>query len=202
MTDQEHGGEQPLEYEDPKPAALSPEEMALAEEQERKEEQEIRELTRLPDPEVGGAPAWVVLPAGLRVPRGRQVYFVRFPAEWTSTPKRGIRCRDQAPDDPSLWRQAICWDMSIGDQKLALQRAAGDPNRQIDEFSKQMVRAVDGELVDWSGMPGAGCVDLWWEDLGARCRNAMHRIFNRLHVLSKEEMARFFESCIAVRSMG
>jgi hypothetical protein len=201
MTDQTRG-EQPLEYEDPRPAALSPEAAARAEEQERKEEQELHALTRMPEPAIGGAPEWVVLPPGMRVPKGRKVIFVRFPAEWTSTPTKGIRCREQADDDPSLWRQGICWDMSIGDQKLALQRAMGDPNRQVDEFAKQMIRSVDGVRVDWSGMPGDGCIDLWWEEIGAACRNSMHRVFNQLHVFSKEQMARFFESCIAVRSSG
>ena len=203
MTEQEAPkvaivAEQPLEFDDPVADKPTPEEVAAEEQKEKEAEQEIKRLVTLPEPTNGGAPGWVKSPAGMRFPKGRMIIFVRFRAEWTSTPKKG----HEIEGETGLWRQAICWDMSIGDQKLGLQRSVGDPNRQVDEFAKQMVRAIDGAVIDWSGAPGAGAIDVWWEEIGPRCRSSMHRIFGQLHTLSKEQMAYFFESCIAVRNAG
>jgi len=143
----------------------------------------------LPEARAGGAPAWVEIPANFKFPRGRQVAFVRFRASWTDTPEKGER-------------QAILWALTDADEKVALSRAMGDVNRAANELAKQMVRAVDGHVADWSGEPGPANIDRWWNEIGARCRGMLVRIFTQLHVLNEEERKDFFESCIALRTAG
>lgn len=144
-----------------------------------------RELV-LPEATQTGAPPWATVPPGIQFPRGRQVLFVRFRAGLTETKWKGDR-------------QAILWSISTGDKKLALGRALGDPNRLSDEMTRRMVRAIDGVLVDETGMPGAGNLDVWWDEIGEKCRSQLSRIFVQLHVISRDEAVDFFENCIAVR---
>jgi hypothetical protein len=141
---------------------------------------------RLPDATQGGAPDWARVPPDLRVPRGRQVLFLRFRADLTDTKWKGER-------------QAILWPISMGDKKLALGRAGGDPNRLSDELTKRMIRAVDGAVVDDTGAPGVGNIDVWWDEIGEKCRSMLARVFVQLHVVSQAEAADFFENCVAVR---
>ena len=143
----------------------------------------------LPLPTEGAAPDWALLPKDLRWPKGRQVLFVRFRAELTDTRWKGER-------------QAILWPISMGDKKLALGRAGGDPNRLSDELAKSMVRAIDGHVVDNTGTPGPANLDAWWDEIGEKCRSMLQRIFVQLHVVSRDEAADFFESCVAVRIAG
>lgn len=131
-------------------------------------------------------PEWVIVPEGLKVPSGRTLYALRFRAEWTDTPHAGER-------------QCLIWPMSVGDHRLAMQRAAGDANRVSSEVCKQMIRAVDGVVVDRSGAIGPGNVDVWWEAIGTKCRTAVERFTLKLSHLSQEEAADFFENCVAAR---
>jgi hypothetical protein len=146
-------------------------------------------MPSLPEPTEGAAPEWAHLPKDLRWPKGRQVLFVRFRAEMTDTRWKGER-------------QAILWPISMGDKKLALGRAGGDPNRLSDELTKCMVRAIDGHVVDTTGVPGPANLDAWWDEIGEKCRSMLSRIFVQLHVVSRDEAADFFESCVAVRITG
>lgn len=162
--------------------------------------------TGLPDPKVTGAPPWVRLPDGLRFPRYRTAMFLRFPSAWTHAPNAGLPLLAEDPTalkcapPGAKWRQVICWPCSIGDQKLAIGRSMQDPNRYTDELAKQMIRAIDGVVVDHSGLPGTGNVDIFWDQLGS-CRRLVMQIYNQLHSLSREQLTLFFESCIELRNM-
>ena len=143
----------------------------------------------LPLPTEGAAPDWAMVPKDLRWPKGRQVLFVRFRADMTDTRWKGER-------------QAILWPISMGDKKLALGRCGGDPNRLSDELARSMVRAIDGLVVDNTGTPGPANLDAWWDEIGEKCRSMLQRIFVQLHVVTRDEAADFFESCVAVRITG
>lgn len=142
-------------------------------------------IDRLPAPSGGEIPDWVVLPAGMKFPRGLPVLFLRFRA----------RYYEAMGED----RQAIVWPINVADQKLAYSRSNNDTNRAIDELTKQMIRVVDGHRVNWDGLPGPGNVDQWWDQIGGANRNILHRIFTQLHVPSREQVADFFENCVAVK---
>lgn len=143
----------------------------------------------IPEPKAGGAPAWSKVPADMRFPRGRQVLFVRFEAAWTDSPHKGDR-------------QCIIWGLTDIDEKAAFGRAMSDPNRAANELAKQMVRSIDGHVTDWSGTEGPANIDLWWREIGGKCRQMLIRLYTQLHVLPDEDRKRFFESCIEVRSTG
>jgi hypothetical protein len=153
------------------------------------EEEPEKPFADLPDARPGGAPGWVKIPEGFTFPRGRQVAFLRFRGTWTDTPDKGER-------------QCILWALTDADEKMALSRAQGDVNRAANELAKQMVRALDGHVADWSGNPGVGNIDQWWNEIGGRCRGMLVRIFTQLHVLNTEERKDFFEHCIELRTAG
>jgi hypothetical protein len=147
------------------------------------------------------------------VPRGRAVFFARFPSTWTDTPRDGLPTTfdDEEKADfvaagvpvPELERQCIYWALSIGDQQIALQRANGDPNRWNTELTKQMIRSIDGALPDRSGVAGGpNDLDLWWNRVGERCRAELTRMCTRIHQLTAQERALFFEHCVAARTAG
>jgi hypothetical protein len=143
----------------------------------------------LPPATSGGVPEWVIVPPGLKIPRNKQVVYLRFRADMTDTPSRGER-------------QAIIWSNNLGDQKLAIMRSDRDPNKMAEQMAKQMVRSVDGNVADWTGEPGAGNIDMWWDAIGPKCRSILDRLFVQLHVATQEELTDFFESCVAVRLAG
>lgn len=144
---------------------------------------------QLPAPERGGAPDWVRMPAGLKIPRGARVVFMKFKAEWTAAPELGER-------------QIICWPISVGDKKLALGRAIGDGSRVLEELTKSMIRAIDGQLVSWDGASTAGNVDLFWQQVGEKIRVMLVQIYLQLHTLNDAETVDFFSNCVAVRTAG
>lgn len=199
--------EEPVQVETPTPAAPAPD-GALP---EPKKEKPIP-VFAVPEPTTGGIPAWAIWPDGLQAPRGRAVYFARFPSNWTDTPSKGV---EQGLTDeeklawslngvalPKAWRQAVFWALSLGDQKIALGRANGDQNRFNSELAKQMIRGIDGVMVDRSGVSGQGNLDIWWEQLGERCRSELTRMCTRIHSLSVQERALFFGHCVASRAAG
>lgn len=166
--------------------------------EEDKEKEKPPPEPTVPEARQGGAPPWVKIPEGMKFPRGRQVLFLRFRSRWTDTPWIG----EEIAGEEGKWRQCICWSISVGDKKLALQRAQADPNRLADELAKQMIRAVDGSVVRWDGVPGEGNIEQWWTHMGERVRTLISKIFLQLHTMKKEETRDFFENCIAVRSTG
>lgn len=144
---------------------------------------------KLPTASQDDAPEWAVIPVNLQVPKGRQVVFLRFPAALTGNPYRGER-------------QCIVWTLSDGEEKLANDRTGGNMNRAPAEFTKQMIRVVDGVRVDWSKAKGPGSVDEFWREIGPKGRNLLIRIYTQLHLATDDEVTSFFESCVAVRTAG
>jgi len=191
--------EQQLQYTDDEQAIGAPTE-DIREEGGDKAKEEGGNLMDMDVPQAttGGAPKWVVIPADLKFPRGRQAIFLRFRSEWTDTPWIG----DPIEGETGKWRQCICWTISIGDKTLGLNRAKQDPNRVADELSKQMIRAIDGHTVKWDGTPGPGNVEQWWAQMGERVRMLVSKVFLQLHMMKREELRDFFENCVAVRSTG
>jgi hypothetical protein len=140
-------------------------------------------------PASGGddVPEWAVVPGALKVPKGRQVVFLRFPSAMTDSPLKGER-------------QCICWSLSDGEEKMANDRTGGSSARAPAEFTKQMIRAVDGIVVDWGKPKGPGSVDEFYREIGPKCRNLLMRVYTQLHLASEDETRDFFESCVAVRT--
>jgi hypothetical protein len=134
-------------------------------------------------------PDWVIIPKGLKIPKHKQVFYIRFRAEMTDTPAKGER-------------QAIVWANNLGDQKLAVMRSDRDPNRMSEQMAIQMIRAVDGHVADWTGELGNGNIEIWWDAIGPKCRSIIDRLFVQLHVATKEDLTDFFENCVAVRLQG
>lgn len=134
-------------------------------------------------------PEWALVPKDLRVPKGRQVFFVRLRASMTDAPEKGER-------------QCIIWSLSDGDEKLATDRCEGKAGRASSEYTKQMVRAVDGVVVSWMKPRGPGSIDEFWREIGTKGRNLLMRMYTKLHLADDDEVRDFFENCIAVRTSG
>jgi hypothetical protein len=143
----------------------------------------------LPASQGDDVPDWALVPSQLRIPKGKQVLFLRFRAEMTDAPLKGER-------------QCIVWSLTDGEEKLANDRCAGNSSRAPAEFSKQMIRAVDGVPTDWGRSKGPGAVDEFWREIGPKGRNMLMRIYTQLHLASDNEVRDFFEHCVAVRTAG
>lgn len=153
------------------------------------EETPVKAFAPIPDARAGGKPPWAKCPVGMKFPRGRQVAFLKLLPQWTDAPHKGER-------------QCIIWGLTDIDEKLAFGRSMGDVNRAMGELTKQMIRAIDGVVVDWSGNPGVGNIDLWWREIGGKCRQILTRVYTQMNVLSEDDRKHFFESCIEVRTTG
>lgn len=165
------------------------------EEQEKKgpsAEQQRLNFFALPE-KSSKAPPWAKVPKhkDFKIPRGAQVLFLRFPPEMTAAPQKGER-------------QCIVWTLSLGDTHAAVERARGlgSAERGIESLTKQMVRAIDGQVADWSGAGGAADIDQFWRDIGPKCRTILQTIYTQLHVPTQAELAHFFVNCIAHVSTG
>lgn len=169
--------------------AVSEPEPAVDEKSKDEPKKERKYNGALPEPTREGPPSWVKIPEGMVFPRGVSIVFIRLLPEWTDTPARGER-------------QFIAWANSVGDERLAAARARNDANLILGELSKQMIRAIDGHLVDHSGVPGPGNIDAFWMQIGARCRTLISQVYNRLHILTTAQLAHFLENCIEVRTSG
>ena len=136
------------------------------------------------DPNV--IPDWVVLPPDLKIPRGKQLYFLRFRADWTEKPEKGER-------------QCILWNLSDSDENMALKRAMGDGNRAFKELTKQMIRAVDGKRADWSQGFHSN-IEKFWREVGSKARQAIVSVYHKTHTFDEVQSADFFTNCWAVRT--
>lgn len=132
-------------------------------------------------------PDWAIVPPGLKMPPGRQVYFVRFRAAWTDRPSKGER-------------QCILWNLTESEEKHALRRTRGDALRAADELAKQMIRVIDGKPADWTGKDPGSAVGTFWDEIGGKCRQLLKSHYAKTHMLDTAETADFFGSCIAVRT--
>ena len=137
------------------------------------------------------APVWAKIPKGMKFPKGIDVLILRLRPEWTMYPGKGER-------------QIILWQLTDGDQKLAISRAMGDSNRLGIEMTKQMIRAADGMQINWTGDPSAPGIDIdrFWHEIGQKGRSLLHRITNQMCIMSEDEHADFFEHCIAAVRTG
>lgn len=153
-----------------------------------------------------GVPDWVMIPPDLRFPRNKQAVFLRFRSDWTDCPAIGHTMKDddgqtlKRLDDPTreqLWRQVIIWPINVADKRLAISRAQGSEERLMDELAYQMIRAIDGQVVDPTR---AGIAEQFWNQAGERCRRLLRMMYHRLHSLDVEQTKDFLVNCIVVRS--
>lgn len=131
-------------------------------------------------------PSWAKVPAGFKMPPGVQVFFVRVRRKLTRTPEKGDRV-------------AILWELTPADEAAAYKRAGGDDRRVPAELVKQMVRAFDGQKVDYSRGSLSG-IETFWREIGARGRTLLRALYNRAHNVDAEDAADFFLRCVAVRN--
>ncbi len=158
--------------------------------------EDLADLGDDPKPDVNaGVPDWVTLPAGFRIPPGRVISFIRLKSEWTDTPNKG-----EVHSDGVRYRQCAVWNLNGADEKQAITRTRGDSMRLVAELTKQMCRVIDGNKADWTGRPGPGSLDIWWDEIGAKCRQLVQNHYVKTHSLTEAERADFFEHCIAVRT--
>lgn len=137
------------------------------------------------DGPVTDVPEWATLPPELKLPKnGKKVFFIKFEAALTDCPEKGDR-------------QAILWNLTVADERLARARTFGDATRAYDEMAKQMIRAIDGKALP----PGNLAVpSLFWDEIGPKYRGMMVSWYLKTHHFSDEDRLRFFGSCVATRS--
>lgn len=157
----------------------------------KKEEEPKKQGFKIPAAEGRRAPKWAKVPKDMKFPRGIQVLFIRIRSDLTMYPSKGDR-------------QVILWALTDGDEKLAIGRSMANAARASVELAKQMVRAIDGERVNWTGDPSAPGTDIdsFWHQIGPKGRNLLQRLFNQLHAMNEDELVDFFENCIGVVSTG
>jgi hypothetical protein len=142
-------------------------------------------------------PEWALIPswrAPAGFPAGRSVYFIPIIVSKMARRDGGtpIKLKDGSTQ---VCRQLIIWELNLGDEKAALMRAGGDPNKAGSEFAKQMIRAVDGIPVSWGDLKSPAHPERIWADLGPRYRNLLTRWYTALHVLGEREIVEFFHNC-------
>lgn len=151
-------------------------------------EEKIEEI----DPEIAECkdpnkiPSWVKIPPGFKIPPGVQVFFVRIRKGVTRVPGKGDRV-------------VVMWDLTPTDEIFAYKRSSGDTQRAVGELTKQMIRAFDGQKVDWT-RGAASNIETFWRDIGGRGRALLMNIYHRAHNLGADELVDFFLKCVAVRS--
>jgi len=170
-----------------------------------------------PEPgEEGAVPSWAAaaIPQDLKVPKGREVAFLRFKSAWCDSRfrEKGIPTTYRRRRDPNspwetyeeLSRVLVIWPLNLGEERLAMKRAR-DPSDTPGELAKQMIRAVDGRRIDWTGEWGKRdngetleSPDRIWEELGPKCRPLVIAQYRQLHTLSTPELANFLVDCIVV----
>jgi hypothetical protein len=158
----------------------------------------VVEPTEEPTPKLvtsaAGRPSWCKpFPANFQVPKGKSVVFMRFRGDWTETPHLGDR-------------QCVCWGISVGEEYAADKRADERGSRSIPEKAKLSIRlvaaAADETLlaVDLSKATPAADTDIFWEQIGLKCRTLIINAFVQTHSLSEAQRRDFFENCIEVRA--
>lgn len=161
---------------------IAPDAALTADEEEALEEPQTagQRLAAAANPKsaiVEGAPSWALVPPDLIIPRGVEVAFMKIQGrlkEWI----------------------IVIWELSVRDEKLARARCLGDTSRAVEESAKQMVRALNGEMVT-----GANpiMIEEFWEDIGAKYRTLLNTWFLKAHSLEQEERLSFFSNCVVAR---
>lgn len=195
-TGQEEASEgEPLQVEEEgeEMREVDPVELAPNESLKTKEEKPVRSVLRIPKAEGAKrrAPVGFKIPKDLVFPRGIDVLFITLPAAITAYSNKGDR-------------QLVLWPLTDADEKLAIGRSMSSTSRAASELAKQMIRAIDGERINWTGDPSQPGADLdrAWHEFGPKGRNMLQRIFNQTHAMTEEELVNFFEKCIVVVNMG
>lgn len=135
-----------------------------------------------------GLPEWFKLPEGMQLPVGREIIFLRFRAKWTDTPTKGDRT-------------CALWNITAADERMALKRTKGDATRTLSEMAKQTIRILDGQRTDWTRGASSN-VEVFWNDIGAKCRQQIISAYLKTHSMTAEEEADFFGQCMTVRSVA
>lgn len=147
-------------------------------------------------------PAWVSLPSGIIVPKGRPVQYIRFKSTWTDVPKKGAPHADR-PD--TLWRWCVLWPLTDSEEVTALQRCPSN-SKAVDiqrVLTQQMIRVIDGHKVDWSGTSNEEAnIEVWWNEIGSRCRGMLKNEYMKSSSLSQAETIDFFANCVEARIGG
>lgn len=171
---------------------VSPKEIDEANAELKTEKEEPKKQGfKIPAAQGRRAPPWAKIPKDMKFPRGIQVLFIRIRAELTMYPSKGDR-------------QVILWALTDADEKLAIGRSMANAARAGVEMAKQMIRAIDGERINWTGNPNepGADIDTFWHQIGPKGRNLLQRLFNQLHAMNEDELVDFFENCIGVVSTG
>ncbi len=130
-----------------------------------------------------GLPDWAPpIPAGLKVPVGAQIAWMRIRAVWTAAPQKGDRV-------------LTLWPLNEVEEYQAAERARGATNRLVSEFAKACIRAVDGIPVDRTGLATSNSAAVLWRDLGPKGRMLVRTYYTRAHSMSEEELRDFFSEC-------
>ncbi len=116
-----------------------------------------------------------MIPKGIKFPQGIEAMFIKIPADFTCARHKGDRF-------------LIIWGTSEADEALVLGRSMSDPNRATGQLAKQVVRAIDGHVADWSGLPTPGSVDQLWREIGPKGRNLLIRMMAKVNTLEQEEL--------------
>jgi len=169
---------------------LTPEEQAVLGETvtpvERDEDQEDAEFA-VEKADGDAPPDWAIMPNGLIIPRGKEIYFIKIPAEWTDRPNEGDR-------------QCIAWNLTVADEDIALKRTRGEQTRVVRECTMMMVRAIDGQKADWTNLNGPGNIRKWFDAIGPRGRLLVQNVYARTHSIDEDVASRFFADCFASMS--
>lgn len=168
------------------------------------------------EPGEGSIPTWAgqAIPEDLKIPKGRELSFLRFKSAWTDSRFRdkGIlttyrrRASVDAPWETyeELSRVIVLWPLNLAEERLAMKRSR-DPSDTAGELAKQMIRAVDGRRIDWTGAWGKRdngelleSPERIWEEIGPKCRPLVIAHYRQLHQLQPGELANFLVDCISV----
>lgn len=168
------------------PTAPMPTETAEAVEEEHGDEDPPE-----PDADVdnGAPPAWAKIPKGFAFPKdGRQVFFFKFPVEHLALKTKGER-------------QAILWPLSLADERQAMARTRGNSQRVASEYAMQMIRVIDGVVVDTTGRNPGYSREKFFDEIGGQYRTMLENVWSRQHNLTVEEQVDFFLHSVAIRSV-
>lgn len=140
---------------------------------------------KLAGPRIEGLPEFASLPPGFVIPPGKRCGWMLFRAAWTDAPEKGDR-----------W--CMMWPLSEAEEKNAYKRTAGEGHRSIAELTKASIRIIDGVKADRTGPMSVGSVNMFWAQMGVKCRQLMMNYYLKTHTLSPEEQQDFFGSCFVV----
>ena len=178
---------------DEPPLQLELEPLPAAAKEELAGDDEGKVSFKLPQPIAANtAPAWFPrgkIPQGMRFPRNITVTFICVPADQTAARGKGDR-------------YLILWELNEPDEKLAHGRGMGDGVRTVSELAKQMIRGFDGMHPSWAGPGTPDSIDTLWQDLGAKGRGLLRRLYTQINQFDEAALTDFFEKRIACVPMG